>query len=179
MKIGIAGAGGIGSNVARHLVQARVPCLKIADFDRVDISNLNRQFYTAAQVGKKKTVCLEENLRAIFPAIKIDTVDMKIGPGDAGRIFKDCSIVVEGFDQKQLKKMLIEELTDTGQQVVSASGIAGRDMSGVTTRKIGNCRVVGDLRSDQADHELFPPKIALVAATMAALVLEHFKEGAV
>lgn len=175
MRIGIAGIGGIGSNVARHLAQAGVLSVKIVDFDCVEISNLNRQFYTTAQVGRKKTQCLEENLHAIFPGMEIEAVDKKIKPGDAARLFRDCSIVVEGFDQKHLKKMLIEELSDTGQKLVSASGIAGRDMT-VTTRKIGNCRVVGDLTSDQADHALFPPKIALVAATMAALVLTAAKE---
>ena len=104
MKIGIAGIGGIGSNVARHLAQAGVLSVKIVDFDCVEISNLNRQFYTTAQVGRKKTQCLEENLHAIFPGMEIEAVDKKIKPGDAERLFRDCSIVVEGFDQKHLKK---------------------------------------------------------------------------
>ncbi len=51
MKIGIAGAGGIGSNVAANLVRSGVSCLKIIDFDRIEPSNLNRQFYFQDQVG--------------------------------------------------------------------------------------------------------------------------------
>ena len=43
MKIGIAGAGGIGSNVAVHLVRSGVESIKIADFDTIEKSNLNRQ----------------------------------------------------------------------------------------------------------------------------------------
>lgn len=51
MKIGIAGAGGIGSNVAANLVRSGVTSLKIVDFDRVESSNLNRQFYFSDQIG--------------------------------------------------------------------------------------------------------------------------------
>lgn len=176
MKVGIAGVGGIGSNVARHLVQAGVTELKIVDFDRVEISNLNRQFYRVDQAGKKKTDCLAQNLKAIRPETVIEKIDLKIGPGDAGMIFNDCTIVVEGFDQKQLKKMLIEELSGTGKTLVSASGIAGVDMACVGTRKMGNCHIVGDFSSEQDEHVLFPPKIALVAAMMAGIVLQHIKE---
>ena len=176
MKIGIAGVGGIGSNVARHLAQAGLPALKIVDHDRIEVSNLNRQFYRRSQVGVKKIKCLKQNLLAIHPDMDVEIVDQKIGPGDAQKIFHDCPIVVEGFDGKRLKKMLIEELSGTGRILVSASGIAGQKMAGVTVKKIGSCHIVGDLESDQADHELFPPKIALVAAHMAAIVLKYGKE---
>ena len=65
MKIGIAGVGGIGSNVAMHLVRSGINNLKFGDFDKIEISNLNRQFYFRSQVGKYKAECLKENLQAI------------------------------------------------------------------------------------------------------------------
>ena len=176
MRVGIAGIGGIGSNVARHLAQAQIKEIKIVDFDRVEVSNLNRQFYFFSQVGEKKTNSLEKNLKEIFPGICIEKVEKKIEPKDAKALFSDCSIVVEGFDNKNLKKMIIEELCGTDQLVVSASGIAGENMDAVTTRKIGNCRIVGDFVSDQDDFELFPPKIAMAASIMAGIVLRHAKD---
>lgn len=176
MKVGIAGIGGIGSNVARHLAQAGVKSIKVVDFDKVEASNLNRQFYTISQVGEKKTTTLVENLHLIFPQMEIEAVDMEIKPGDAATLFADCSIVVEGFDDKALKKMMIEELSHVVPLVVSASGIGGRQMASIQVKKIGNCSVVGDFVSDQDEHELFPPKIAAVAARMAAIVLDQIKE---
>jgi molybdopterin/thiamine biosynthesis adenylyltransferase len=59
MKIGIAGAGGIGSNVAVHLVRSGVESIKIADFDRIEKSNLNRQFYFYDQIGMYKSEAVE------------------------------------------------------------------------------------------------------------------------
>ncbi len=45
MRIGIAGAGGLGSNVAVNLVRTGITSIKIVDFDEIEESNLNRQFY--------------------------------------------------------------------------------------------------------------------------------------
>jgi sulfur carrier protein ThiS adenylyltransferase len=177
MKIGIAGIGGIGSNVARHLAQARIKEIRIVDFDRVEASNLNRQFYFFSQVGEKKTDSLEKNLKDIFPEMVIDKIEKKIEPGNAGILFSGCGIVVEGFDNKNLKKMIVEEFAGTSKVVVSASGIAGENLNGVTTRKMGNCHIVGDFISDQENFALFPPKIAMVASIMAGIVLRYAKDN--
>ena len=58
VKIGIGGAGGLGSNAAAHLVRAGIEHLVIADFDTVSEGNLNRQFFFRDQIGKFKTEAL-------------------------------------------------------------------------------------------------------------------------
>ena len=68
--IGIAGAGGIGSNVALQLVRGGLGHLKIIDFDHIETSNLNRQFYFSDQIGralsqKSEPQILEVYLRVI------------------------------------------------------------------------------------------------------------------
>ena len=60
MQIGIAGAGGIGSNVAFQLVRSGVRHLRIVDFDAIESTNLNRQFYFADQVGQPKAATLAQ-----------------------------------------------------------------------------------------------------------------------
>ena len=55
MIIGIAGCVGIGSNVASHLVRSGVTYLKFGDFDRIESSNLNRQFFFENQIGLFKS----------------------------------------------------------------------------------------------------------------------------
>ncbi len=175
MKIGIAGIGGIGSNIARLLAQAKAEHVKIVDFDCVEHSNLTRQFYTISQVGEKKTDSLKQNLLQIYLDMVIEVVEKRIGPGDSQHIFSDCSIVVEGFDDKSMKKIIMEELSENGTKLVSASGIAGTCMDTVCVRKMGNCHIVGDFASDQNEHALFSPKIAMVSAIMAGIVLTHIQ----
>lgn len=174
--VGIAGLGGVGSNVARYLAQARVGSLLLVDYDRVEESNLNRQFYRRQQVGQLKTVSLADNLRQILPSMRIQTIDQKLDQDNLGAIFRDCPILVEGFDDKGMKKALVETYAGTDKILICASGIAGTELESVHRRTIGNCHIVGDLTSDQAEHVLYPPKIALITALMADIVIEKLKE---
>ena len=65
--VGIAGLGGLGSNIAVHLARLGVGRLVLVDFDTVEISNLNRQHYTMKDIGIPKTLALLEQLEAINP----------------------------------------------------------------------------------------------------------------
>ena len=75
MRVGIAGAGGLGSNCAWMLVRSGFTDFVIVDHDRVEASNLNRQFFFARQVGMPKVQALSENLLAINPDVKVMTME--------------------------------------------------------------------------------------------------------
>ena len=94
-KVGIAGAGGLGSNCAAHLVRAGVRRLVIADFDVVAESNLNRQFYFRDQIGRKKVDALAENLRRIEPGLELELACERLDGARARELFADCDVVVE------------------------------------------------------------------------------------
>ncbi len=171
-KIGIAGVGGIGSRVAELLVRSGEQRLKLIDFDRVERSNLNRQFYFDHQTGGLKTEMLKKNLQQIRPHVEIETETRKINKDNICALFSDCTIIVEGFDRKENKKMLVEAFARTDKRVVSASGIAGFSLDAIGHRRIGNCTIVGDFSTDEAENQLFPPKVLVVAAMMAGIVLK-------
>lgn len=177
MQIGIAGAGGIGSNVARHLAQAGVRRLKIVDFDQVEATNLNRQFFRLDQVGRPKVDCLTRNLSQISSQLEITALSHRLAPKEAKEIFADCQVVVEGFDDPVAKKHLVEELLEEDIPLVCASGIAGRDLGSIRTKRVGTSRIIGDFTTDVKDADLFPPKIAMIAALMAAEVLDLIEPG--
>ncbi|RJQ83631.1 MAG: sulfur carrier protein ThiS adenylyltransferase ThiF [Desulfobacteraceae bacterium] len=172
MKIGIAGTGGIGSNVAVFLVRSGVRRLKLVDFDRVDGVNLNRQFYFRDQIGRPKVEMLAENLLRIAPEARIERLVMRLDAGNLPALFDDCDAVVEGFDGSTEKKLLLEALAPTGRLIVSASGVAGRSMEAITTRRMGSCTIIGDFQTDAADARCYAPKVAAVAAMMAHVILE-------
>jgi sulfur carrier protein ThiS adenylyltransferase len=172
MKIGIAGTGGIGSNVAVCLVRSGVRRLKLVDFDRVDGTNLNRQFYFRDQIGRCKVDMLADNLLRIAPDARIERLMMRLDAGNAAAVFSDCDAVVEGLDDRADKKMLIEALAPTGRPVVSASGVAGRRLNSIETRLIGSCTVIGDFRTDADSARCHAPKVTAVAAMMAHVILE-------
>ena len=64
-KVTICGLGGLGSNIAIALARAGVGHLHLIDFDKVDISNLNRQQYFTDQLDMYKTDAMKENLARI------------------------------------------------------------------------------------------------------------------
>jgi sulfur carrier protein ThiS adenylyltransferase len=172
MKIGIAGVGGIGSNVAVNLVRSGVDCLKIVDFDRVEASNLNRQFYFHDQIGRLKVEALSENLRRIRPDLHIEALAVRVEDANCRQIFAGCDLIVEGFDRQADKKMLVEQFGGD-RIVIAACGIAGSDLDRIRVRSMGNCRIVGDFATDCAEAPLFAHKVATVANHMSKLILQQ------
>jgi len=104
--IGIAGLGGLGSNVAISLARIGIGKLVIADFDIVEPSNLNRQQYFVEQLGIKKVEAITENLMKINPFLNIEGHSFKLTAENIPEIFKDCPIVAECFDKADQKQIL-------------------------------------------------------------------------
>ena len=175
MKVGIAGVGGIGSNVAVNLVRSGIDALKIVDFDRVEPSNLNRQFYFHDQIGRFKVEALMENLRRIRPEVRIEALVKRIVADNCLDLFSDCELIVEGFDSRADKKMLVEQLAGS-RVVVSACGIAGSDCTTIRTRQLGNCTIAGDFITDCDEAPLYVHKEATVANYMTQCILQQARE---
>ena len=175
MKVGIAGVGGIGSNVAVNLVRSGITSFLIVDFDQVEVSNLNRQFYFYDQIGSLKVDALSENLKRINPEIVVEKIATRIDTTNIEHFFASCDVLVEGFDGQSDKKMLLEHLASTGKQIVSANGIAGDDISSISKRTFGNIVAVGDFTTDCNDAQLYSHKVIAVAAYMTEIILTPTK----
>lgn len=173
-KVGVAGLGGLGSNVLSHLIRSGVTHFVAADFDVVSQSNLNRQFYFADQIGQKKTSALAENLRRINPDIELELHDCLLTEENIPEIFKNCDVVVEAFDKADAKTMLIAALSKTNIPIVAASGLAGFGRSNdIRVRKVGSRHyLVGDLTSG-ISPELAPasPRVGIAASIQANTVI--------
>ena len=150
VRIGIGGAGGLGSNAAAHLVRAGVEQLVIADFDTVCESNLNRQFFFRDQLGMPKTEALAENLRRINPDVKLELHDTRVTAENIHGIFDCCDLFLEAFDAADSKTLFVRELLPLGRPVVAASGLAGWGRSNaMRVRKVGApLYLAGDLTSE-------------------------------
>lgn len=172
MKIGIAGAGGIGSNVADNLVRSGLDNLKIIDYDRVEAANLDRQNYYLDQVGLLKVDALEENLTRINQSLKIETVNTEIEKDNINDLFQDCDIVVEAFDEKQYKKLLFERLAGEERFCIGASGIAGRKIDNIKTRSLDNCVIVGDFQTDIDEQKVYASKLRIITGMMSNIIIK-------
>ena len=87
--VGIAGAGGLGSNCAVSLVRVGLGNLIIADFDVVSESNLNRQYFFRDQIGMKKVVALQDNLLRINSGLKLTIFDERLNKSNRQTLGRD------------------------------------------------------------------------------------------
>ncbi len=175
VKVGIAGAGGLGSNCAFNLVRSGFMDFVIADFDIVEPSNLNRQFFFTDQIGMPKVEALEINLRRINPEILFYGRQILVQSDNIDSLFGECDVIVEAFDRAEYKKLIIEHFAGSGKLLVSASGIAGVGNSDeIITRKINrNFYIIGDGKSSVSEtNPPFSPKVNIAAAKQADCVLE-------
>lgn len=175
--IGIAGAGGLGSNIAMMLARAGIGKLIICDFDLVSISNLNRQAFNLDQVGLPKVQALKQNIRKVNPYIELETQQIRLDEKSIPRLYHSVDIMIEAFDTASAKAMLIESLSRhfPDCELICASGLAGYGKSAdIRIVQSGNLFIVGD-QSSQLLPGIAPisTRMMIVAAMQANLALER------
>ncbi len=174
--VGVAGAGGLGSNCAIALARVGIGKLIIADFDVVNESNLNRQYFFRDQLGEKKVKALKQNILRINPDISIIAHDIKLNEQNSVGIYKDCDVLVEAFDLAEMKKMLIETILSAlpDMPIVVGLGIAGfGDSNAIKFRQSENLYICGDEKSEVSEQNPpLAPRVGMVANMQANTVLE-------
>ena len=105
----IIGAGGLGCPVLLYLAAAGIGKIGIADFDRVDLSNLHRQvLYSTHDVGQYKTEVLQVYMQCHFPDVGFFPFHHKIDPENILDLIKDYDVVIDGSDN-YLTKYLVND----------------------------------------------------------------------
>nr|WP_256472450.1 HesA/MoeB/ThiF family protein [Methanocalculus sp. AMF5] len=95
----IAGAGGLGSPIGLYLAAAGVGRLILADYDTVDLSNLNRQvLHGTADLGRRKVDSARRKLEAINPEITIETESVTIDDNNLPELVGDADGIVDAMD---------------------------------------------------------------------------------
>lgn len=181
VSVGIAGAGGLGSNCAALLVRSGFQKLTIVDFDTVELSNLNRQFFFSSQLGTVKVEALADNLRRINPDLQLRCVRGKIEQTNLKELFASCDVLVEALDQAEMKAILTEMFSEMNKLTVAASGIAGCGASDrIKTRRIGKkLYLIGDFVTGTEQAVPYAPCVMIAAAKQADVILDCVLKGEV
>lgn len=174
--VAIAGCGGLGSTVAVALARSGVGKLTLVDFDVVEPSNLNRQQFFVDQIGLPKVEALTANLRRINPYVTLESHLHRLTRDDVPRLFGECSVVAECFDDPAAKAELSAAMRRALPHVplVVVSGIAGYGpASAITCRRVfGNHFLVGDgVTAAEPGRGLLAPKVTVAAGYQANVIL--------
>lgn len=175
-RVAIAGLGGLGSTIAISLARAGVGHLHLIDFDRVDLTNLNRQQYGIDDLGQLKTEALTAHIQAINPYLHITNHSLRITDDLIPKLFSEDEIICEAFDLPEEKAMLVNGLFDYYPEkwLVGASGMAGYGSSNtIVTRQVAShYYLCGDGHTDLiAPGGLMAPRVGICAAHQANMVI--------
>ncbi|MCQ2071464.1 MAG: sulfur carrier protein ThiS adenylyltransferase ThiF [archaeon] len=175
--VGVAGLGGLGSNICEFLTRAGVGKLVICDFDRVDLSNMNRQNYLVRHLGMYKTDATEEMVHGMDPFVKVEKHTVMLDEGNIPGIFRDCDVVCEAFDRAENKAMILTtmatELPDI--PLVCGNGMGGTDDPNrmVTKQFTDTITVCGDGTTGiETTDGVMAPRVNICAGHMANRVLQ-------
>lgn len=179
-KVAIFGLGGLGSNVAMWLARLGVGHLWLYDFDRVELSNLNRQYYFSDDVGEYKAVALLKHLRAANPYGDYLSKAVKLTEDNLAELAGDASIICEALDKPEAKALLVNGVLESfpDKFLVAASGLAGFGTSdSMQVRRVTpRFYLCGDGKSSFLDLPLCGARVGLCAAqqalTIARIILQ-------
>lgn len=175
-RVGIAGLGGLGSNIVVSLARIGIGYLKLVDFDVVEPSNLNRQQYFIKHLGMNKTDAIKDLISQINPFVTIETKNVYIDKNNIEELFSNVDIIVEAFDNPKSKAELINTVLSkmSKKTIVAASGMAGYFSNNtIVTKKIrDNFYLIGDGVSEaKPGCGLMAPRVAIAANHQANTVL--------
>ncbi|MFQ3671671.1 MAG: molybdopterin-synthase adenylyltransferase MoeB [Verrucomicrobiia bacterium] len=93
------GTGGLGSPLLAYLAAAGIGRIGVVDFDRVDLSNLQRQIiHKTSSVGQYKTQSAAATMKEINPHVDVRTYEMALRSDTVAELFQEYDVVVDGTD---------------------------------------------------------------------------------
>lgn len=118
-RVLVVGVGGLGSPLVLYLAAAGVGTLGIADGDRVERSNLQRQvLYGEDDVGRSKVAVAAERLRRLDPRIRVESHDLRVERGNVLELVAGYDVVVDGSDNAPTRFLLNDACVRAGLPLV-------------------------------------------------------------
>ena len=139
-RVGVVGAGGLGSPVVLYLAAAGVGHLTVIDPDTVALSNLHRQIlHGTADLGRPKARRAAEAVAALNPEVRVDAVEGRLEADNADAFFRDHDLVVDGSDTFDTRFLANDAAVRTATPLVHGAvlGFSGQVM--VVAPGAGGC----------------------------------------
>lgn len=124
----IIGLGGVGGFATESIVRSGVGNVIIVDYDRIDISNLNRQIITNQNnIGKSKVQEMKKRIKSINPNCNITIIEEKIDSNNINLIFQNkIDYLIDACDTITTKEALIIECTKRKIKIISSMGTGNK-----------------------------------------------------
>ena len=124
----VLGLGGVGGYVTESLARCGIGRLILVDYDKVDITNINRQIIaTYSNIGKLKTDCFKERIKDINKDCEVTVLNIFYGEDNKDILFKNnIDYIIDCCDSLNSKKILIEEANKRNIPIISSMGTGNK-----------------------------------------------------
>ena len=124
----ILGVGGVGGYVVESLARSNIGTLILVDYDKVDVTNINRQIVALnSTIGKSKVDVLEERIKDINSGCKVIKIDKFIDDSNFLELFNNnIDYFVDACDTVLVKKLVIKECLKRNIPFISSMGTGNK-----------------------------------------------------
>ncbi|MCP1727369.1 adenylyltransferase/sulfurtransferase [Natronospira proteinivora] len=137
-RVLLLGAGGLGCATAAYLTASGVGELRIADFDTVDLANLQRQIlYRSEQTGQDKVDAAMTHLSALNPEIRLIALRERMDEDSLRAQAAEVDLIVDGCDNFPTRFAANRAAVATGTPLVSGAAIRWQGQLAVFTPDTG------------------------------------------
>ena len=155
----VVGAGGLGSPVALYLGGAGVGQITIADGDRVDLTNLQRQVaHRLSRVGQPKAQSAARSIAEINPDVQVHPLGERVDAATLAPLVRRADVVVDCSDNFATRHAINAACVQAGKPLVSGAAIGFDGQVSVYDPRTGPCYAC-----------VFPPEAAFEEAQCATM----------
>lgn len=126
--VAVIGLGGVGGYAVESLVRSGIENLIIVDYDRIDISNINRQIISNVNnIDKYKTEAWEERIKLINPNVKLISLNIKLDFSNIDKLFDyHFDYLIDAIDDIPMKQEIIKKCLNNDIDIISSMGTGNK-----------------------------------------------------
>ncbi len=171
----VVGAGGLGSAASLYLAAGGVGRLKIVDYEKVELSNLNRQIlYTTRDIGELKVEVASRKLLDLNPEIRVEPIQEQVTEENLPRLLEGADLVLDCLDNFRSRFLLNRACVEESKPLIHGAvyGMEGRLMTVIPGEgPCLRCLMPRDLK----EHDMTPVLGPLPGIVGALEALEAIK----
>ena len=177
----VVGVGGLGCPLITYLAASGVGKIGIIDFDKVEISNLNRQtLFGANDLGKFKVIQAKKNINKLNKKVKIITYKKKLNSKNVKNILNKFDVICDGTDNFNTR-YLINDYCKKNKKILISAAITKFDghLLKFNFKKKGPCYrcfmpEMPNVENNCQTEGIFSPVAGIIGSLQANEVLKHF-----
>lgn len=126
--VAVIGLGGVGGYAVESLIRSGIKKIIILDYDKIDISNLNRQIISnSTNINKYKTDEWSNRIKLINPQVEVISLNIKLDSLNIDKLFSyQFDYLIDAIDDIYIKEEIIKKCLENNIGIISSMGTGNK-----------------------------------------------------